>query len=332
MENRSHALAAGAFVLAVMALLVALAFWLTRDNAVRRTYEISSRDAVTGLQVQAGVRFRGVTVGRVTDIGFDPATTGNVLVRISVDDNAPITRSTYATLGFQGVTGLAFVQLDDSGESREALPSGAAKPERIPIRPSLLSRLSDQGVVLLNQLEETSKRVNLLLAPENQKSLMGAIDGMSQAASSVQKLAANADKVLDAQLGPQKVNIPKLAEETTATLKSMQGASDRVGTSADEARDSAAAFKRVTERMSAPGGTLDQVTQGIESLTATGQTLNAGTLPRLNRTVDEAARAVRQVGKTVSAVNDNPQSLIYGNGPVLPGPGEPGFTTPGGKP
>ena len=332
MENRSHALAAGAFVLAVMALLVALAFWLTRDNAVRRTYEISSRDAVTGLQVQAGVRFRGVTVGRVTDIGFDPATTGNVLVRISVDDNAPITRSTYATLGFQGVTGLAFVQLDDSGESREALPSGAAKPERIPIRPSLLSRLSDQGVVLLNQLEETSKRVNLLLAPENQKSLMGAIDGMSQAASSVQKLAANADKVLDAQLGPQKVNIPKLAEETTATLKSMQGASDRVGTSPDEARDSAAAFKRVTERMSAPGGTLDQVTQGIESLTATGQTLNAGTLPRLNRTVDEAARAVRQVGKTVSAVNDNPQSLIYGNGPVLPGPGEPGFTTPGGKP
>ncbi len=162
MENRSHALAAGAFVLAAMALLVALAFWLTRDNAVRRTYEISSRDAVTGLQVQAGVRFRGVTVGRVTDIGFDPATTGNVLVRISVDDNAPITRSTYAALGFQGVTGLAFVQLDDSGESREALPSGAAKPERIPIRPSLLSRLSDQGVVLLNQLEETSKRVNLL--------------------------------------------------------------------------------------------------------------------------------------------------------------------------
>ena len=37
MENRSHALAAGAFVLAAMALLVALAFWLTRDNAVRRT-------------------------------------------------------------------------------------------------------------------------------------------------------------------------------------------------------------------------------------------------------------------------------------------------------
>ena len=332
MENRSHAFAAGAFVLAALALLVALAIWLTRDTAERRIYDISSREAVTGLQVQAGVRFRGVTVGRVSAIGFDPVTSGNVLIRIAVDDNAPVTRSTFATLGFQGVTGLAFVQLDDSGESRVVLPFGSGQPERIPMRASLLSKLSDQGVTLLNQLEETSRRVNLLLAPDNQKALMGAIGSMGQAADSVKQLSINADKLLDAQLGPQRVNFPQLVLEASTTLKSMQATSDRVGDSADEARDSANAFKRVTERMSAPGGTLDQLTQGVDALTATGQTLNAGTLPRLNRTVDEAARAARQVGKTVSAVNDNPQSLIYGNGSVMPGPGEPGFTAPGSKP
>ena len=33
MENKAHALAAGAFVLVVAALLVALAVWLTRDTA-----------------------------------------------------------------------------------------------------------------------------------------------------------------------------------------------------------------------------------------------------------------------------------------------------------
>ena len=30
---------------------------------------------------------------------------GQVLVRIAIDDSAPITQSTFATLGFQGVTG-----------------------------------------------------------------------------------------------------------------------------------------------------------------------------------------------------------------------------------
>jgi phospholipid/cholesterol/gamma-HCH transport system substrate-binding protein len=332
MENRSHAFAAGAFVLGVLALLVALAVWLTRDTVQRRSYEISSHEAVTGLQVQAGVRFRGVSVGRVSAIGFDPVTSGNVLIRISVDDQAPITRSTFATLGFQGVTGLAFVQLDDSGESAERLPYGKAQAERIPLRASLFSKLSDQGVSLLNQLEESSRRVNQLLAPDNQKVLMGAVGSLGQAADSVRRLSVNADKLLDAQLGPQRVNIPQLVQEASATLKVMQVTSDQVGSSADEAKESASAFKRVTERMGEPGGTLDKLAQGVDALTATGQTLNSGTLPRLNRTVDEAARAARQVGKTVSAVSENPQSLIYGNGPVLPGPGEPGFTAPGGQP
>ena len=35
MENKAHALAAGAFVLLVSALLVAMAWWLSREGGVR---------------------------------------------------------------------------------------------------------------------------------------------------------------------------------------------------------------------------------------------------------------------------------------------------------
>ncbi len=332
MENRSHALAAGAFVLTALALLVALAFWLTRDTVETRIYELSSRDAVSGLQAQAGVRYRGVSVGRVTDIGFDPVTKGNVLVRIAVDETAPITRSTFGALGFQGVTGLAFIQLDDSGESQEPLPSGAEKPERIPMRPGLFTRFSDQGVTLMNQLEESSKRLNQLLAPENQKTLMGAIDGLGKAAGGIEKVANRTDKLLEAQFDPKQLNLPGLAKEMSTTLKVLQDVSDRVGSSADEARASAKSFKQVTERMSAPGGTLDQLTRGVDSLAATGEKVNSGTLPRLNRTMDETARTVRQVGKAVTTVNENPQAFIYGGGATPPGPGETGFAAPGTKP
>jgi len=317
MENKSHALAAGTFVLVVLALLVALAVWLTRDTRDLRVYELSSKGAVTGLQPQATVRFKGVNVGKVTSIGFDPLVPGNVLLRIAIDDEAPITQSTFATLGFQGVTGLAFLQLDDSGESKVALPDGHMPPARIPMRPSLLSRLSDQGASILTQLEETSRRVNLLLAPDNQKKLMGAIGDIGQAA---------------AQFGPDRLNLPRLVQEANATLKTFQDTSVRVGESADEARRSARAFRTVTERMSEKGGTLDQLAQGVGTLATTGQTLNAATLPRLNHAVDDAARTVRQVGRAANTVTDNPQSLIFGNGPITPGPGEPGFSASAGKP
>jgi phospholipid/cholesterol/gamma-HCH transport system substrate-binding protein len=68
------------------------------------------------------------------------------------------------------------------------------------------------------------------------------------------------------------------------------------------------------------------------TLGAIGQTLNTATLPRVNRAVDDAARTARQLSRAAGSVNDNPQSLIYGNGPIAPGPGETGFSATPGKP
>ena len=116
MENKAHAIAAGIFVVLLTALVLGLAAWLTRDTGVRDAYEISTRETVTGLQEQAPVRFRGVDVGKVRRIGFDPKNVGNVLVRLEVDRDAPLTRDTFATLSYQGVTGLAFIQLADDGK------------------------------------------------------------------------------------------------------------------------------------------------------------------------------------------------------------------------
>lgn len=337
MENKSHALAAGLFVLFVSALLVALAAWLTRDTGVHRVYEISSPEAVNGLQPQAVVRFRGVPVGKVTAVGFDPQALGNVLVRIALDDTAPVTQSTYATLGFQGVTGLSFIQLDDSGTSQTALVSEIGHPARIPMRPSLLSRLSDQGVEILAQLETTSKRINLLLAPENQKQLMAAVAGIGEAASGVQKLSARMeqasgsfDRILQAQLGPERVSIPQFVAEGTATFKALQSTSGSIEQTVLEFRKTAGELTRVAQHLNAEGGVIDRLADGAAAMTAAGQSFSAATLPRLNRTSEEATRTAQQVSRTVRAVSDNPQALIFGNGHLAPGPGEPGFQFPKG--
>lgn len=328
MENKSHALAAGAFLLGVMALLVTLAVWLARDTTEQRIFELSSREGVTGLQPQAGVRYKGVSVGRVTAIELDSKVPGNVLVRIAVNDSAPITQSTFASLGFQGVTGLAFIQLDDSGESTQPLPTGREQVGRIPMRLGLMARLSDQGASLLVQLEQASQRVNQLLAPDNQKSLMGAIDNLGQAAANIGQLSKRADRMLGTPAKDGQMNLQELAQQASVSLQSMQAASERLGASADSVKVSAAEFKRMSLRMSEPGGTLDKITEGANALVATGQSLNSTLVPRLNRTVDDTARAVRQVGRAAAAVNENPQSLLLGKGVALPGPGESGFVAP----
>jgi phospholipid/cholesterol/gamma-HCH transport system substrate-binding protein len=309
MENKAHAMAAGLFVIAVAALLLVLAGWLTRDTGVRDAYEISTRESVSGLQPQAVVRYRGVEVGKVDNIGFDPKAQGNVLIKLEVDRDAPVTKDTFATLGYQGVTGLAFVQLDDEGHPAGKLEPQDGHPPRIPLKPGLLQKLSEKGAALLDQADTALARVNQLLGDPNQKKISAALDSIGSAASSVSQLSQRLDNTVQTKLDPA------LAEAKN-TLQSVRSSSDQFG--------------RTAQRLNAPDGPIDNLAQGTQALSHAADSFNSATLPRLNRVTDEASRAVRLLGRTASNIGDNPQSLIYGNGPTPPGPGEPGFTPPGG--
>lgn len=316
MENKAHALAAGTFVLAVASLLIALAVWLTRDTGERALYEMSTRQAVSGLQSQAAVRFRGIDVGKVTFIGFDTKVPGNVLVRIAVDKATPITRSTFGTLGFQGVTGLSFIELDDTGTDMVALVQNEANPPRIPLKPGLLAKLTAQGEKIMTQVEQVTARVNTLLNDENQKALVGAVARIGDAAGSVDKLAGRIDSTVATKLDPMITSADK-------TMKSLQTASDEIG-------KTAADFGKTAARLNAKDGPIDRLSEGAETLSHAAETFGEVTLPRINRVSEDTARAMRRLSRTVNGVNDNPQSLIFGNGQPQPGPGEQSFA-PGGQ-
>lgn len=317
MENKAHAMAAGAFVLVVAALLALLAVWLTRDNGERNLFELSTRETISGLQPQAQVRFRGVPVGKVEFIGFDHKTKGNVLIRISVDVATPLTQSSFATISSQGVTGLGFVQLEDDGPSTVPLVPNDDDPPRIPLKPGLLDKLLNKSEVIMDQVEAASVKLNKLLGDDNQKTLMTSVEQFGQAADSINKLALKLD--------PFVATMPRLGQEASATMKSLKTAADDVSKTANEVGITA-------KKLNAKDGPLDKLAQGGEALSAGVETFSAATLPRLGEVAEETARAMRQLRRTVNAVDDNPQSLIFGNGPPVPGPGEPGFTAPGGKP
>lgn len=317
MENKAHALAAGIFVVVIAALLVGLAAWLTRDTGRRDIYEISTRETVTGLQSQAAVRYRGVDVGKVAAIGFDPKTQGNVLLRLEVDHDAPVTRDTFATLSFQGVTGLAFVQLDDSGQPSPRLVPDDANPPRIPLRPSLLSKLTTKGEVILDQVEKVTQRIGQLVGDDNQRRVTSALDNLGAAAADASRLAKRLDSTMTQGVDPA------LAAAST-TLRSVQKSADEIG-------KTAADFRSTAQRLNAKDGPIDRLATGSEALSHAADSFNAATLPRINQVTEETSRAVRQLGRTANTIGDNPQSLIYGTGPVAPGPGEPGFSAPGGN-
>jgi phospholipid/cholesterol/gamma-HCH transport system substrate-binding protein len=307
MENRAYALAAGLFVLLLGVALVAGVLWLNRDERVGGVpYIVSTTRAVSGLKVEAPVRFRGVDVGKVETIRFDPAEQGRVLIGLTVAEGTPITRSTYAQLGFQGVTGLSFVALDDDGSKREPLATTAEMPGSIPLRPSLF----DTGEGVVAAFGEVAERVNRLLAEDNQKVLIGTLARIDAASAKAAKLAET--------LEPGAKAIAPLLADTRAAVNDARVAVGR-------ASEMVAAMTALAAKLEERSAALGQVGDNAADVGAAARSLNEETLPRLNALADDLRREARVLDRVLNGLADQPHSLVFGPPPRRPGPGEAGF-------
>ena len=317
MENRSHALMTGIFTIALLVATVLAGIWFNRDRVERVPYQIATIQSIPGLNPQAAVRYRGLEVGKVDDISFDTTTAGQILIRLSVDPEAPVTRSTFATLGYQGVTGIAFIQLDDEKTGSPLMASNDKQLARIPLRPGFLDQLEKRGTKILAKAEEITERLDTMLSPDNQKIILGAFEKVGK--------TADVWAELPKQLEPTLARLPALASKAEQSLASFNELS---GSATEMTRS----FTKLSNDLQAPDGaiarlntTVDRVGGSLEAVTAD---LELQTLPHLVSMADEAKTSLRAVRRTANSLTDRPQSLLFGAPNGTPGPGEPGFAAP----
>ncbi|GAB4452000.1 MAG: hypothetical protein OHK0026_16970 [Rhodocyclaceae bacterium] len=189
MENRAHALAAGLFLLVLAAAAAAALWWLSGKRDFTNDYVLVSSGNVTGLNPEAQVRYRGMRAGKVVAIDLDPAGRRNILVTIRIDADLPVTRSTRAQLAVQGVTGLAYIQLTDSGESNEPLASRDGEPPRIALEPSQWEQLSEGVTALVAQARRTAARIDAVLDPNNAASITRTLAHLEAASAGIERAA-----------------------------------------------------------------------------------------------------------------------------------------------
>lgn len=163
MESRSHALLAGTFLVLLLAGGAFALFWFTGGNTQRDEYTVVSTLPVSGLLVEAPVRLLGVDVGAVEEVRFDPTAGRRILVRISVDRGAPLTKGVFAQLALWGISGLTYVSLSDDGSNPEPLPPGG----RIEMRPSFIAHAESSVEELIANANQSIQRINALLSDEN---------------------------------------------------------------------------------------------------------------------------------------------------------------------
>lgn len=298
MENRAHALAAGLFVIFLSAAVAAVAMWFSGGTATRDKYLLVSEFPVNGLNPQAVVRYRGVSVGKVENIRLDPENPHLILIRIAVDRELALTKNVYAQLGYQGLTGLAFVQLNDDGKQAERLKTDPDNPAQIPFRPSALDSIAESGQRLLGNANGLVERLNVLLNDQNQARFSHILRNTEGLTGSLHGAAR--------QLEPGLKSLPGLAADANSVLKH----TDQLIID----------LNQITAKIGQQGGPVDSLSHTAGELT--------DTMHKLREATEGITRNSRGVDRLLMQLEEQPRSLLFGRSPPLPGPGEDGFVAP----
>lgn len=308
MENRAHALAAGIFTI-LLGIAAAIAiWWLGQSDESTTSYVLETRRNVTGLNAQAQVRYRGIRAGKVQAIEPDEKDPRVILVRIAIDSRYKLTRGSTAQLGYQGVTGLAYVQIEDDGSSDEALVGKDGEPARIALKPTLFDTLGEKAGDIVGQISAVSIRLGKLLDDKNVQNLSRTIDNVATASEGLREMPVILAAVKEA-----------LSEKNMRSLRQILV---HVEKTAGEGAPLAAEMRDLVKSMGTLARRFEQVAGGA------GDELATNTLPRANELMVELASSSRQLSRILDSLESNPQMLLFGREGATPGPGEAGFVAP----
>lgn len=309
MENRAHAIAAGLFVLVLGCAAIFVIWWFSGQRTATRDLVLVTQRSVSGLNPQAQVRFRGIRAGKVLDVEIDPDDPRNILIPIRVDASLPLTRNTTAQLNYQGITGLAYVMLEDSGKGGEALPVDDDHPPRIALRPSLLDSLGDRSGQILANVEELSASLKRVVDERNLRNLNRTLENVASASEGFREV-------------PQLVASLKaaLSDENMQRLRAILAHLERT----------AGETAPLTVELRGLVGTMQGVAKHLDGIVVrAGGELSATTLPQFNALMADLQGNSQQLKRVLELLEASPQSVVFGRAPARPGPGESGFAEPG---
>jgi phospholipid/cholesterol/gamma-HCH transport system substrate-binding protein len=297
----------GLFTVVLGAALVAIVLWLG-PREYEKSYEVYyayMSESVSGLSVDAPVKYRGVEVGKVKKIALVPDNPEQVRLTLYIEEGTPIKQDTVAMLSVQGLTGIAFVDL--TGGTREAPPLSVKQGQEYPVistAPSLFTRVDTTLTQLAARLNTLADQTTSLLGEDNRAALRQTLADIRAVAKTLAAHSNSLGRGIDAAAGVMEnaaragAQLPVLADRTAHALESLQMAVQSLRRTAAGIDDFWQANRLYLQRFARQ------------------------TLPDMGQLVGDLRQISANVDRLVQTLGQQPNALVFGLPTATPGPGE----------
>lgn len=312
----------GAFVLLLGAILIVAVLWLASGGNLQKKYDLYLailEESVAGLNLNAPVKYNGVDVGKVQSIQLDPVNPERVQLIFAIERGTPIKVDTVAVLKTQGLTGIAYVELD--GGAKNAAPLVATGQQKYPViqtKPSLSTRLENILTTVLAKLDNTSSNIDSLLSRENQEAFKSILADIAI----VSKTIASRKAEIDAGIA----NAARAADNTARATQKLNPIVDKIEPVIDQLNITIAQINRSAVAIEKAGNeaAIASTSAGktVTSVGANIERYSTETLPEVQRLLTELNELSTSLKRLIEQTERDPASLLRGRSTVPDGPGE----------
>ncbi len=314
MGSRVNLALVGLFVIVLTAVAIVTALWLSSDVGWKRYHRYLTRfhESVAGLGLNSPVKYQGIDVGLVRAMHLDPADPTRVVVEMDLVEGTPVRTDTYAVLKVQGLTGIAFVELEGGAHGKplpSPLPDGRIPV--IPSRPSPTGRLDEALSNAAVRIDQIGARLLAVLDQPNIDAFHHILAHLDQVTETLAADRRQIDTVLNGMarfshdLARAGESLPDLGRRLNRLLADY----DRLAAQLGEAATAVARLGDTLGRTSATTGRdLHQAIRLMET--------------EIQRLGTEVAASARQLRRLARELDRHPNALIYGAPQSPPGPGE----------
>ncbi|MGZ8269653.1 MAG: MlaD family protein [Methylophilus sp.] len=304
------------------AILIAGILWLASGGNLQKKYDLYLailEESVAGLNINAPVKYNGVDVGKVKSIELDPGNPELVRLIFAIERGTPIKVDTVAVLKTQGLTGIAYVELD--GGAKNAAPLVASADEKYPViqtKPSLGTRLETVLTSVLAKLDNTTSNIDSLLSIENRESFKQSLANIASVTKTIAARNAEIDAgIVNASLAAK--NTAGATQKLNPIIDKLEPAIEQLNITIAQINRSAIAIEKVSNEAAIASA---NVSKTVESVGANIEHHTDETFPEVQRLLTELNELSVSLKHLSEQTERDPASLLRGRSPVPDGPGE----------
>lgn len=298
MVNRNFSV--GLFVAAALAAFIVATVWLTgkQGSEPSVSYSIFFEKDVGGLMLGGPVFYLGVEVGTLTAMKIVPGNPVRVRVDIEVLKSVPVNSGTYASIAFQGITGVAVIKLNADPGEHGPVPGHPDSPyPAIESRDIGFSALLEKAPLIVDRLDSVLVEINNVLSEENQAHITNMLADIAAISGA---LAAEKEAISE---------IPALLRQSVTQLN---GTLERIHGMAGNLEPG---LETTIGNLEAATASLAKMSARMEEWTAVSDTEmrafmgdGLGQFPAL---MEDARATLREAEKLLKDLRDDPSKLIY---------------------